>query len=240
VAIDFFRSRVEHWRGEKRVILIDGPGHGASEGPRDKTFSMRDCADALREVLDRSNVQRAVIVGTSWGGLVAGEFAIAYPDRTNGVVMMNTPFFMSQDGPSFSEKFIVWGAGSILSTNLFTNGVARAFFLPLTREKGGVVISHFHESLHASDSRALSNAIRSVLIERAPLSDQLSKIRAPSLVIAGLHDDMYPLAMQKQAITKLPNGKLEIVDSQHISVVDKPQDVARLIDAFLARDVQSK
>jgi pimeloyl-ACP methyl ester carboxylesterase len=228
-----YASLVEHWRGKRRLILIDGPGHGASEGPQDKTFSMQACADALKQVLDARSVQRAVVGGTSWGGLVGGEFAILYPEKTQGLIMMNTPFFTGPDGPSTAEKFITWGAGNILGTRLFTGGVARSFFLTATRESGGLVMTHFHDSLHRSDSKALSTAIRSVLIERIALADRLSQIKAPTLVIAGLKDEMYPIELQRQAVKQLSAGQFKTVDSQHISVVDQPAEVAVALDAFL-------
>jgi 3-oxoadipate enol-lactonase len=235
-----YSSLIEHWRGKRRIILIDGPGHGASEGPKEKTFSMQACAVAMKEILDSKSIQSVVVGGTSWGGLVAGEFAILYPQRTRGVVMMNTPFFTSPDGASMGEKFITWGSGSILGTSLFTNGVARSFFLTATRDAGGQVMTHFHNSLHRSDSKALSTAIRSVLIERTALADRLPQIAAPSLVIAGLQDDMYPMEKQREAVKKLPLGRLEIVDSKHISVVDKPVEVARLIDLFLQTGLDAR
>jgi 3-oxoadipate enol-lactonase len=235
-----YASLVEHWRGKRRVILIDGPGHGASEGPTEKTYSMQACAEAMKEILDNRSIQAAVVGGTSWGGLVGGEFAILYPQRTRGLIMMNTPFFMSPDGASMGEKFITWGAGSIVSTSLFTNGVARSFFLPATRDAGGQVMTHFHTSLQSSNPKALSTAIRSVLIERKSLADRLPQISAPTLVIAGLQDDMYPMAMQREALKKLPRGRLEVVDTKHISVVDKPQEIARLIDGFLQNELAAK
>jgi 3-oxoadipate enol-lactonase len=235
-----YTSLVEQWRGKRRLVLIDGPGHGSSEGPKDKTFTMQACAFAIKEILDSKAIQSAVIGGTSWGGLVGGEFAILYPERTSGVILMNTPFFVSPTGASTGEKFITWGSGAILGTSLFTNGVARAFFLPATRDAGGPVITNFHGGLHQSDSKALSNAIRSVLIERVQLADRLEKIKAPALVIAGLKDDMYPLELQREAAKKLPQGVFETVDSQHISVVDKPLEVGRLIDGFLDKILKGK
>jgi 3-oxoadipate enol-lactonase len=228
-----FTSLVEQWRGKRRLILIDGPGHGSSEGPRDKTFTMQACATAMKDVMDSRAVSSAVVGGTSWGGLVGGEFALMYPQQTLGLIMMNTPFFVSPDGASMGEKFITWGAGTLLGTDLFTSGVARSFFLPATREAGGPVLAHFHDSLHQSDARALSTAIRSVLIERQALADRLPQIKAPSLVIAGLQDEMYPMALQREAVKKMPRATLEVVGSAHISVVDKPMEVARLIDGFL-------
>lgn len=232
-----YSALVDRWRGKRRLILIDGPGHGSSDGVANRTFTMDECAQAMKAVFDALSVSEAVVGGTSWGGLVAGEFALRYPQHTRGVIMMNTPFFMAPDGPSVAEKMITWASGNVLSTQLFTSGVARSFFLPKTRYEHGPVIAQFHAGLQQSDPATLSNAIRSVLLERKPLADRLSSITAPTLVIAGLHDAMYPLNRQRSAAATLPRGRIEVVDSAHISVVDQPIRVAELIEAFLSRDV---
>ncbi|NJM43798.1 MAG: alpha/beta fold hydrolase [Brachymonas sp.] len=228
-----YSSLVAHWQGKRRLILIDGPGHGASEGPKDKTFTMQACAVAMQEILRSKSIAKAVVGGTSWGGLVAGEFAVMYPQMTQGVLLLNTPFFITEGGASMGEKMITWGSANVLGTDLFTNGVARAFFLPATREAGGLIMTHFHQNLDQSDSKALSTAIRSVLIEREPLADKLAQIQAPALIVAGLQDGMYPIEKQREAVKRIKFGKLEELDTQHISVVDKPKDVAKLLDAFL-------
>ncbi len=233
-----YASLIERWRGNRRLILIDGPGHGSSEGLTERTYSMEECARAMKAILDVLSVGNVVVGGTSWGGLVGSEFALLYPQQTRGLIMMNTPFFVSVDGPSTGEKLITWASAHFLSTRIFTNGVARSFFLPQTRDTGGLIMSNFHDGLHRSDARALSTAIRSVLLERRPLADRLAQITAPTLVIAGSQDEMYPLDMQRAAVKQLPQGKLEIVNSAHISIVDQTEAVAQLIEQFLARDVK--
>ena len=71
---------------------------------------MADCGHALTEVLDSLGINTPVVVmGTSWGGLVAGEFALTQAKRTRAVVMLNTPVFTAPDGPGFSDRFVVWG-----------------------------------------------------------------------------------------------------------------------------------
>ena len=232
-----YSALIDRWRGKRRLILIDGPGHGSSEGVASRVFAMDECAQAMKAVLDALSVSEAVVGGTSWGGLVAGEFALRYPQHTRGVIMMNTPFLVAPDGPSLAEKMITWASGNVLSTRLFTSGVARSFFLPKTRVEYGPVIAQFHAGLRQSDPAALSNAIRSVLLERKPLADRLLNINAPTLVIAGLRDEMYPLNRQRSAAATLPHGRIEVVDSAHISVVDQPTRVAEFIEVFLTRDV---
>ncbi len=101
-----YRHPIEVWRGRHRIVAIDGPGHGES-GRSPGAISMHDCGQALGEVLDELTIREpVVVVGTSWGGLVAGEFALSQPRRTLAVVMLNTPVIKAPDGPSLSDRFV--------------------------------------------------------------------------------------------------------------------------------------
>ena len=229
-----YRTPIEAWRGRYRLIVVDGPGHGDS-GPAPGPFTMADCGQAVGEVLDALGVSQPVIVmGTSWGGLVAGEFALARPGRTRAVVMLNTPVYTAPGGPTFGDRFVVWGARWIPSTGLYRDGVARAFFLPATRERAGPLIQDFHQHLQQADGAALARSVRSVVIEREALAPRMSGITAPTLFVAGRHDEMYPLEGLRQAAAALPQGRFEVLDTGHISVVDAPQQTTALIDRFLS------
>jgi pimeloyl-ACP methyl ester carboxylesterase len=199
---------------------------------------MNDCGQALGEILDALTLSEpVVVVGTSWGGLVAGEFALLQPKRTLAVVMLNTPVIKARDGPSLSDRFVVWGARWIHSTAAYRNGVAKAFFLPATIERGGVTQEEFHQHLRQADGAALSQAVRSVLIDREPLADRMNGIKAPTLFVAGRQDSMYPVDALKCASEALPNGHFEVLDTAHISVVDDPVSVTARIDDFLQRHI---
>lgn len=232
-----YRHQVQAWKGRHRIIAIDGPGHGES-GRSPGAISMHDCGQALGEVLDALTISEpVVVVGTSWGGLVAGEFALSQPRRTLAVVMLNTPVIKAPDGPSLSDRFVVWGARWIHASAAYRNGVAKAFFLPTTIERGGVVQEDFHHHLLRADGAALSQAVRSVLIDREPLADRMKGIKAPTLFVAGRQDAMYPVDALQRAAQALPNGHFEILDTAHISVVDDPLSVTELIDDFLQRQI---
>ena len=234
-----YRHPIEVWRGRHRIIAIDGPGHGDS-GQSPGAFSMHDCGQALGEVLDALTLSEpVVVVGTSWGGLVAGEFALLQPKRTLAVVMLNTPVIKARDGPSLSDRFVVWGARWIHSTAAYRNGVAKAFFLPTTIARGGVAQEDFHHHLRQADGAALAQAVRSVLIDREPLADRMNGIKAPTLFVAGRQDSMYPVDALKRASEALPKGHFEVLDTAHISVVDDPLSVTALIDDFLRRQIES-
>jgi 3-oxoadipate enol-lactonase len=230
-----YRHQIEVWRGRHRIIAIDGPGHGES-GRSPGAFSMHDCGQALGEVLGRLSISEpVVVVGTSWGGLVAGEFALSHPRQTLAVVMLNTPIIKASDGPSLGDRFVVWGARWIHAMAVYRNGVAKAFFLPATIERGGIVQENFHDNLRQADGAALSQAVRSVLIDREPLAHRMDGIKAPTLFVAGRQDSMYPVDALQRAAKALPNGQFEVLDTAHISVVDDPEAVTLLIDRFLQK-----
>jgi 3-oxoadipate enol-lactonase len=229
-----YRAQIQAWRQHHRLIVVDGPGHGAS-GAAPGPFSMADCGQALAQVLDALGVAQAVVVvGTSWGGLVAGEFALAHPARARALVMLNTPVSTSPTGPGFAERFVTWGARWMHGTALYRDGVARNFFLDATRARGGPVLDDFHDHLRQADGPALAEAVRAVLIDREALAPRLPAIQAPVLFIAGRHDMSYPPDSLRSAAATLPRGQFEVVDSAHVSVVDAPQQTTALIDGFLA------
>jgi 3-oxoadipate enol-lactonase len=228
-----YRRQLEAWSGRHRLITIDGPGHGES-GPAPGPFSMMDCGHAMGEALDELAIsQPVVIVGTSWGGLVAGEYALARPENVRALVMLNTPITTDPEGPGFSDRFVVWGARWIHQTTIYRNGVAKAFFLPATRQRGDAFQLDFHQHLREVDGIALARSVRAVLIDRESLAPRMKGIAAPTLFVAGRQDEMYPVEALKRAAATLEKGRFEILDTAHISVVDAPDKVTTLIDEFL-------
>ena len=229
-----YRTPIETWRTRYRLVVVDGPGHGDS-GPAPGPFTMAQCGQALRDVLDALGIaQPVVVVGTSWGGLVAGEFALAEPQRTRAVVLLNTPVFTAPEGPSFSDRFVAWGARWIHGTGVYRDGVARAFFLPATRDRNDTLLRDFHQHLRDAQGASLALSVRSVLLEREPLAPRMPGIVAPTLVVAGRHDAMYPAESLRTAAATLPRGRFEVLDTAHLSVVDAPEATTALIDGFMA------
>ena len=228
-----YQVPIEAWIGRHRLVIIDGPGHGDS-GPAPEPFTMKQCGQAMSEILDELGVSTpAIIIGCSWGGLVAGEFAIDYPSRTKAVVMLNTPVHNKKGGLKLSDRFVVLGARWLHATRVYQDGVARAFFLQKTCERGGPMMDAFHQHLQQVNGAAIARSVRSVMLEREPLAPRMVDIQAPTLFVVGRFDAMYPVETLKTAAASLHNGRFEILDTGHISVVDEPEKTTLLIDKFI-------
>ncbi len=70
------------------VVLYDLRGHGRSERPH-VGYTVLDMVDDLRALLDQLHVDSAHLIGNSFGGLVALAFAVAHPNRTDGLVLVD-------------------------------------------------------------------------------------------------------------------------------------------------------
>ena len=91
---DWLASGVAHrLAGRRRVLVPDRPGFGHSERPRGRRWGARAQAALLREACRRLGVRRPVVVGHSWGTLVALAWALDAPEAAAGVVLLGGYYF---------------------------------------------------------------------------------------------------------------------------------------------------
>ena len=77
------------WR--RRLILWDARGHGQSSAPvDDEAYTMPLLAGDLAAVLDHAGIDRAVIGGMSFGGMIALQFAVDFPQRTRALLLSDS------------------------------------------------------------------------------------------------------------------------------------------------------
>ena len=78
----------EHLAARHRVIFVDRPGLGFSARKSGEGSSPSDQATVLRDLLDALDIDRAIVVGHSWGGTLALTFALDFPGRVAGLVLV--------------------------------------------------------------------------------------------------------------------------------------------------------
>lgn len=83
----------EQLAARHRVLLIDRPGLGWSKRRGRDGSGPQFQAAILRELLDQLGIERAVIVGHSWGGALAASFALDHPERTAALILLASPLY---------------------------------------------------------------------------------------------------------------------------------------------------
>jgi len=146
-----YNAQVAALRERYRLILIDGPGHGAS-GASTGSFSMAHCADAVVQVLEVLEiVQPVVCIGTSWGGLVAGAFT---PGNAH-ITLRNVTATTTTIGASSGANLTLDGANLIMhSINPKQSGGADLAVDVATGSGATISLSH---SNYASVNTTLSS-----------------------------------------------------------------------------------
>ncbi len=216
-----------------RTLLVDPPGTGQSP-PATRLFTMEECAQAGVDVLDAAGVERAVVLGLSWGGFVGIRMALAAPQRVTALVLSNT----SARRATFAER----------QRDRLMAGVAR---LGVPGGTGKLVVKGMvsEDSLHGDpafaaeladgvntlDKAGLAKAMRSVLADRTDVVDELGRITAPTLVIAGADDPAFTNDHSEELVRGIPGAHLELLPRVgHMGPREAPIAFAGLLKSFLA------
>src|SRR5947209_13686386 len=90
-----------------RVILVDRPGHGWSSRPQSDDYaSPARQAELIADALEQLGIRRAIVIGHSWGGAFATAFALAFPDRTAGLVLLSAVTHPWPANPGWYNKLV--------------------------------------------------------------------------------------------------------------------------------------
>ncbi|WP_037854855.1 alpha/beta fold hydrolase [Streptomyces sp. NRRL S-340] len=225
----------EHFAPTHRVVLIDSPGHGKSDALR-KIIDLEDCSTVLVEILDALGIGKCVLVGNSWGGMLAGVFPAYHPERTAAAVGINCTASL----PTTFESIWATALAAFLSLNstmpaLAANAARRAFAGP-SAEASNPEFVEFTKVVLRDDPKSVAWALRSILIGRKDEHRRLGTIEGvPVLIIAGEEDSQFPVHVVRKMADAIPDSAFRVLrHTAHLAARENPAAVNAEIDAFLA------
>lgn len=214
-----------------QVITFDLRGHGQSDKPLGP-YSIPLFASDTAELLKVLGVEFAHVVGISLGGGIALQLAIAAPALVKTLIVVNSGPSMSGSPAEIKREMDTRVAivqqhgmramGQVLSQRLFPD----AEHAPL-RET-------FVERWAENDPRAYVDAL--LAMADWNVTDQLSSIRCPTLIIAA-DQDYSPVAAKEEYIKLLPDAQLVVIpNARHAVPIERPQPFNAALMQFLARN----
>jgi len=231
----------------RRIISFDRPGHGYSSRPStpDIRFPTGQAA-RLVELMDRLGVERAVIVGHSWGAALALSLAILAPERVAGLVLAapaSHAWFaggirryswltaLPLVGPAFSRLFVLPVGSAIFEPAL------AAVFAPDPVPPGYLEAGKLALCLRPPHFRA--NALDLVGLDRflAWQSTQYPAVRAPTVILTGDRDRVVSPLIHAHALARqIPGAELRLLRGRgHMVSQVEPGAVVQAIDEVIAR-----
>lgn len=215
-----------------RVLAPDLRAHGRSDVPTSR-WTVADLAGDLAAILDQLEIPSVVLLGFSMGGMAAVEFALRYPDRLTGLLLVGTSaekegLMRSAEIKSLAKLIDLTGPARFLP-----NEASRATFSNQFRRRNPREVTRWESVVRAMPPRALTQALRAVA-GRRPLLDQLNQIRVPVTIAAGAADRVVKPKSSQAMHQRLPGSRLVVYPGAgHAVPTERPEEVAELIDALL-------
>ena len=227
-----FQTLAQLLAPKARVLVPDLRAHGRSDVPT-SSWTVADLADDLAAILDQLEIPRVVLVGFSMGGMAAVEFALRYPDRLTGLMLVGTSAAAEALVRTTQIKVLARLIELTGPARFLPNEASRATFSSQFRRRYPKEITRWESVVRAMPPVALTQSLRAVA-GRRPLLDQLSQIRVPVTIVAGKADAVVKPKASEAMHRRIPGSTLVVYPrTGHAVPTERPGDVAQLIQGLL-------
>ena len=223
-----FERVLLHLPNSIHAIAITQRGHGDASRPAEG-YRPHDFVEDLAAFMDVLHLEEAIIAGGSSGGFVARRFAIDYPDRTLGLVLLGSPAIL-RDKPGVLE---MWESTVSKLTDPVDPGFVREFAESTLAQR---VPLEFMETMVQENLKVPARVWKATF--EGLLEDDsfgaLNRIVAPTLIIWGDRDAFLPRADQEKLQAAITGSRLVVYPgSGHAVYWEEPYRVASDLASFI-------
>jgi len=230
------------------LIFYDHRCNGRSEGAEVSSMTFENLtadADALRQTL---GFDKWAVLGHSFGGNVALEYALRYPQNLSHLILMNTggdQWWVNHNAPELLAKR-GYSASVVQAARRFYNGqlTPDEFLRTSMKFMSAYFYRNFllvmaHEVFSAGPRPKMRPEALifgySQLLKSWTVMDRLNEIKVPTRVIAGRYDFLFPPEHQAILVDRLPNAELVLIErAGHNPQMEQSAQVISAIRDFLA------
>lgn len=212
-----------------RVLRYDHRGHGGSDAPPGP-YTMDDLVDDAARVVQEWDVGPVAWIGLSMGAMVGMGLAIRRPELVDSLVLANTTSrYPPEARTGWSQRIAAVEAGGMTQVvDMVLQRYLRADF----RARQWLQVAGYRDTILRCDPQgyvACCHAVASV-----DWLDELGRIAAPTLIIAGAEDVGAPPHMSRAMEQRIPNARLvQLEKASHLSVAEQPVHFESLVKDFL-------
>jgi esterase len=218
------------------VIALDQRGHGESQWAMPPAYGTADFAGDLHALFDRLGWAHVVLVGHSMGGHNAMAFAAWYPERTAGLIIVDSRPYLP---PDRVQRMRERGRRPPRTHASEDAAVAAFRLLPPETIADPTLLAHMARmGLARVDGGVRFRFDPACYADRRPVDcwPLLPRIAAPTLIVRGEHSPVLPTDMAARMRQTIANAELiEIPGAYHHLTLDAPEVFGAALDAFLRR-----
>lgn len=197
------------------VIIIDFPGHGKSEEPKE-VWTLFDFAEMVHSLLEMLKVKKPVLVGHSFGGKVALIYASKY--EISKLVLFGSPFKVKKNSNSIKVKILK----------------------SIKKLPGMEKLSEFAKRhMGSTDYRKASPIMRNILVEHVntDITDLVKKIKCPTVIIWGDKDMAVPIVDAYELESYIKDSAVIKYDNcTHYAYLERLNQTVSILENFIEGD----
>lgn len=225
-----------------QLVYFDHRGQGRSARGDKNTYTLENNVEDMEALREYLGLNKIVVIGTSYGGMVALSYAIRYPQRVSHLIVVATVAsyrFLARAKENLAQKgtkeqnYIaqrLWN-GAFENSNQLKEFFEIMKSLYSYRYQSNLSKKTLSHSIFSIDA---INVAFSGFLRKFDVVDSLHKITAPTLVIGGRHDWICPPEFSEEIAREIPNADLRIFEnSGHLIRVDEPEALIDAISGFL-------
>jgi pimeloyl-ACP methyl ester carboxylesterase len=226
------------------VIAPDLLGHGESDKPR-ADYSIGAFANGMRDLLTVLDIDRVTVVGHSFGGGVAMQFAYQFPERTERLVLVGSGGLGPEVSPAIRAITTtgfhqVMGALTLPGVrHLGTTGLRALALTGLSEFRDFDEVADIYDSFRDPATRAaVRHVVRAVvdwqgqvvtMADRAYLTEAM-----PMCVVWGEEDRVIPVSHAARAAELAPGAQIEVIpNAGHFPHKDHPERFVKILNDFV-------
>jgi abhydrolase domain-containing protein 6 len=236
-----FPANKDHWlRFSKyftpnyRVIIPDLPGFGDSSKPQNAKYNTMSQVERVNLLAKELKLTKFHIVGNSWGGSIAGNYTVAYPDMVKTLALFDAGGVTT---PVKSER------------NLLREKGINPYFVKNINDYDKLMEENFNKppqwpsfikkylANQAMKAAPLNGKIYNDIIgdtDFTVLQSKLNKIKAPTLIVWGDSDKVIHISAVEIFRKNIKNSQSAIIkECGHLPMLEKPQETALVYQDFL-------
>jgi pimeloyl-ACP methyl ester carboxylesterase len=227
---EMWNSQMEYFYKKYLTITYDFCGHGKSELPKGSYSDYDD----LKAIIDKMNLSKIILVGCSYGGSVAVDFTLKYPEYISKLILISPaingyryPLRLTLESIRNFKNVQKYGIEK--SVELFMGNKYWNYFVP---EKNG--FKEIFKKLFIGNNNFYNGKYNKKYILNPIAIKRLTEINTDILLIIGNNDSKFNKIVAKELKDKIRNIKYcEIKECGHLPNIEKNDEVNKLIEEYL-------
>ncbi|HPQ70524.1 MAG TPA: alpha/beta fold hydrolase [bacterium] len=221
----------------KRLILVDQPGMGNSGlPPAPYRYTAENQAGEILKLLDKLNIERFALVGSSMGGGISLCLSLLHPQRVTKAVVIDPAAYRMPDGAALAEPGMQ-PLVKVFGGRFFFRAALRQVYYDKNKVDDVLVDEYVRYANKDGYAHALTSLGRDYFSpEFDRMSGHYAELQPPVLAIWGLRDKWVPPAQGVRLAAQAPDCRLEYIpDAGHLPHQELPAAVNPLLVEFLGK-----